>query len=190
MQFQTLHKTIVNCTKCELREQCERVVPGIGPVNSKLFIIGEAPGFNEHKVGEPFVGRSGELLTQLLYSVGIDRDYVYITNTVKCWPHKGRKNLPPPKYAIDACKQWLWDEIKTVQPNVIVAFGLIPARTLLKLKHKIKMRDIVGHTIQKDYLPCPVVPCYHPSYLMQHGRKYVKDTQKHLKIVRGLLHES
>ena len=109
------------------------------------MLVGEAPGADEDLLGEPFVGRCGDLLTKMLTDLGIDRENVYITNTVKCRPVEGKKNRPPKKEEIQSCKNWLWKEIQEVAPKVIVTFGKVPTSLLLKIsKHKLKLGDVVG----------------------------------------------
>ena len=100
--------TDLNCTRCTLCETRTNVVAGKGNKNAKLMLVGEAPGADEDLLGEPFVGRCGDLLTKMLTDLGIHRENVYITNTVKCRPVEGKKNRPPKKEEIQSCKSWLW----------------------------------------------------------------------------------
>ena len=147
-------------------------VPGIGPLNAKLFIVGEALGEQESILEKPFVGRAGQLLTVMLENAGIDRDEVYISNVVKCRPttNNGKKNRPPTQQEILACKIWLWKELTEIQPRVIITLGGVSSKLLLKVKPSVTMKSIVGEFHKTDYIQSEIMPCYHPSYLLQHGR--------------------
>ena len=163
--------TDLNCIRCGLCQTRTNVVAGKGSTQAKLMLVGEAPGADEDLLGEPFVGRCGDLLTKMLTGLGINREDVYITNTVKCRPVEGKKNRPPKKEEIQSCKAWLWKEMQEISPKVIVTFGKVPTSLLLKIsKHKLKLGDVVGKMQHVDYTESVIVPCYHPSYLMQTGR--------------------
>jgi DNA polymerase len=103
------------------------VVFGEGPLNAELFIVGEAPGFNEDKEGKPFCGASGMLLDRLLVSVGMEREEVYLTTLVKCKPPEGR---PPKPAEINACRPYLLSQLAAVDPKVVVALGDLASRSL------------------------------------------------------------
>jgi DNA polymerase len=158
-----------------------QVVTGKGNPSS-FVVIGEAPGADEDLLGEPFVGRCGELLTKMLDDIDISRDTIYVSNTVKCRPTKGRANRPPTKEEIEACKGWIWNELKLIQPKVIVTLGKAPTSLLLKIKqYKLKMADVVGIPQYVDYMESTIIPCYHPSYLMQTGRHKMEASMDALK---------
>ncbi|MCS6800413.1 MAG: uracil-DNA glycosylase [Chloroflexota bacterium] len=108
------------CRRCPLAEARTRVVPGEGPVNAEVLFIGEAPGFNEDRQGRPFVGQAGQLLTELLQSIGLRREDVYITNVVKCRPPNNRDPLPN---EIAACRPWLEAQLQVLAPLVICTLG-------------------------------------------------------------------
>ena len=158
-----------NCRGCGLCETRNQVVWGKGK-KGDLMLLGEAPGADEDLLGEPFVGRCGELLTKMLSECGVSRDDVYITNVVKCRPVVGKKNRAPKKEEIDSCKGWLWSEIKELKPKVILTFGKVPTGLMLKLKKTFKLGDYIGEAHSVEYMDSMIVPCYHPSYLMQTGR--------------------
>jgi DNA polymerase len=104
-----------------------RVVFGEGPLNAELFVVGEAPGFNEDKEGKPFLGASGMLLDRLLASVGLEREEVYLTTLVKCRPPEGRSPKPA---EINACRPYLLAQLAAVDPKVVVALGDLASRAL------------------------------------------------------------
>lgn len=117
------------CERCSaLVESRSRIVDGVGPTDASIVIVGEAPGENEDKNGEPFVGRSGDVLTSALNAHGITRGDVRITNTVRCRPPDNRD---PKQVERDACWEYLVDEITTINPDVIVAVGRIPVTVLV-----------------------------------------------------------
>ena len=160
---------------------------GKGPKTSDLILLGEAPGADEDLIGEPFVGRCGELLTKMLEDTGIDRETTYITNTVKCRPVVGKKNRPPEKEEISACRGWLWQELQEIKPKGVVTFGKSPTGLLLKIKkHKLKLGDVVGRRQSVDYMDSVIIPCYHPSYLMQTGRNKMQDSLSALSLAKEI----
>lgn len=148
------------------------VVCGSGPLDSRIMIIGEAPGQEEDEQGMPFVGRSGALLKRLLDRAEIDRRRVYITNTVKCRPRDGVKNRPPTKEEISFCKPFLWKEMQEVRPKTIITLGLVPTRLLLRLSDKEKLSKYVGRFQSVDYIDATILPIWHPSFLLRTGLKY------------------
>lgn len=158
------------CSLCCLSENRTQVVAGKGNLNSRLMIIGEAPGADEDLLGEPFVGRCGDLLTKMLDECEIARDNIYITNVVKCRPVSGKRNRAPAADEIQACKRWLWNEMNLIQPKAIITLGKTPTGLILKLKKTFKLGDYINSQHELPYLQSSVVPCYHPSYLMQTGR--------------------
>jgi len=176
-----------NCKLCGLCETRNQVVMGKGPKTSKLMLLGEAPGADEDILGEPFVGRCGELLTKMMEEVGLQRSDSYITNTVKCRPVEGRKNRPPKAEEIKSCRRWLWNEIQEVSPKVIVTFGKVPTGLLLKIKkHKLRLGDFVGKRQNVDYMESIIIPCYHPSYLMQTGRNKMQNSIDALNLAKEI----
>jgi DNA polymerase len=128
MDFAEAQKEALRCRKCgALCHSRTRVVFGEGPLNAELFIVGEAPGFNEDKEGKPFRGASGMLLDRLLSSVGIERDEVYLTTLIKCKPPEGR---PPKPAEINACRPYLLAQLAAIDPKVVVAMGDLASRSL------------------------------------------------------------
>lgn len=150
----------MECTACPLCEERQTVVFGEGNRKSRVLLIGEAPGADEDEQGRPFVGRAGQLLTKVLASAGIERESVYITNTVKCRPPKNRDPQPD---EMTACDVYLQSQILLIDPAIIVTLGNIPTKWLLKTSEGIvKMR---GRWV--DWKGISVMPMFHPSYLLR-----------------------
>jgi len=119
-QMQALEQTISGCQKCALANGRTHAVPGYGNLDTVVMLVGEGPGFEEDKQGRPFVGRSGQFLTEMLHSVGIRRENVYITNVVKCRPPNNRDPLPD---ELAACSDYLTHQIALINPRIIVTLG-------------------------------------------------------------------
>jgi DNA polymerase len=119
-EFQRLNQEIKNCKKCSLWKTRKNVVPGEGPVNTKIIILGQAPGSKENKIGKPFIGRAGQFLNQLLKIAKIDRKKVFITSPIKCFPPKNRK---PKKEEIEACLPYLRKQIEIINPQKFILLG-------------------------------------------------------------------
>ena len=134
----TCGKIDFGCTKCRLSKGRTRVVPGTGPCTSPIVFIGEAPGREEDLKGEPFVGRGGKLLDEVLKDAGVDRSEVYVSNLVKCRPPDNRR---PRKDEIETCSQYLESEMKAVRPKIVCALGQTVAKCLLDSGEK--MSDLV-----------------------------------------------
>lgn len=160
--WEDIHNAIEACTACELSQNCTRKVPGIGDRQADLLIVGEGPGHDEDLRGEPFVGRSGQLLDRMLAAIGLTREQVYITNIVKCRPPNNRD--PKPEEA-QQCRVYLDAQIRQLAPKVILSAGRVSAHNLLgsnlpvgkliKQMHKLPGTDI------------PVKVTYHPAYLLR-----------------------
>jgi len=119
-ELQNLYLEIQRCEKCVLSQGRTRAVPGEGPDNAEILFIGEGPGFHEDRQGRPFVGAAGQYLEELLASIGLQRDQVYICNVVKCRPPGNRDPLPE---EIEACRPYLDRQIELVRPRMIVTLG-------------------------------------------------------------------
>ncbi len=151
---------IARCTRCDLHRGRTRTVPGIGDRHADWMFIGEAPGEQEDLQGEPFVGRAGKLLDEMIRALGYRREQVYITNVVKCRPPGNRD--PRPEEA-SACAPYLKRQIALVQPEIILAVGRIAAQNLLKTSAPLsRLRGRVH-----DYEGIPLVVWYHPAYLLR-----------------------
>jgi uracil-DNA glycosylase family 4 len=150
------------CQACELAAHCSQKVPGVGNQQADLMIIGEGPGHDEDIKGEPFVGRSGQLLDKMLAAIGIERSQIFITNIVKCRPPNNRD---PHVDEVKACDHYLQAQIKQIKPKVILSAGRISAHSLLHTS------DPVGRLIKQMHrLPgsdIPIKVTYHPAYLLR-----------------------
>jgi len=119
-ELQALAERVRSCTDCRLHQARKLAVPGEGPVNATVMFIGEGPGFHENEQGRPFVGAAGRLLEELLASVGLTRQQVFICNVIKCRPPGNRDPLPD---EIDACAPYLDEQIRLVNPRILVTLG-------------------------------------------------------------------
>jgi uracil-DNA glycosylase family 4 len=129
LDFAEAQKEALGCTKCGLCHSRTQVVFGEGPLNATLFIVGEAPGFNEDKEGRPFRGASGMLLDRLLNSLELGRERVYLTTLVKCRPPGSPPRAPRPS-EVSACRPYLVTQLAAVDPKVVVAMGDLASRVL------------------------------------------------------------
>lgn len=129
MDFAEAQKEALGCTKCNLSRSRTKVVFGDGPLNAGLFVVGEAPGFNEDQEGKPFGGASGMLMDRLLDSLGLGREDVYLTTLVKCRP-PGSPPRTPKHTEMGSCRPYLMSQLAAVDPKVVVAMGDLPSRLL------------------------------------------------------------
>jgi DNA polymerase len=160
MGWDELRDCVSNCTRCELSQNRINTVFGVGDPNADWLIIGEAPGAEEDRRGEPFVGRAGKLLDEMLRAIGQRRDRVFIANILKCRPPNNRD---PKSEESAACRQYLERQIQLVQPKIILAVGKIAAQILLGSDEPVgRMRGR-----QHDLGGIPVVVTYHPAYLLR-----------------------
>ena len=155
-----LHAEVSACTRCSLHETRTQTVFGVGHPEAEWLFIGEAPGEQEDLRGEPFVGRAGQLLDEMIRALGLEREHVFIANVLKCRPPKNRD--PSPEEAL-SCEPFLVRQVQLLRPKIIVAVGRIAAQNLLKTQVPIgKLRGQVHH-----YADIPVVVTYHPAYLLR-----------------------
>lgn len=198
MTLDNLKETVSNCNKCPLGSFRLNPVFGVGNANAKIMFIGEGPGFSEDHLGEPFVGRSGNLLDKIMETVlGLNRADVYIANIVKCHPMKNpqtpeaRSNdRPPTPEEINICKPYLQEQIKIIKPICIVPLGSVAAKTLLNTTEGIsllrgKVYDYVGCTEGIEH-NIKVIPTYHPAALLRNPN-LKRDTWYDMKLVKALL---
>ena len=150
------------CTACELSQNCTQKVPGVGDRHADLLIVGEGPGHDEDIQGEPFVGRSGQLLDRMLAAIGFDRQQVYITNIVKCRPPNNRD--PRPEEA-EQCRAYLEAQIKLIAPRAILSVGRVSAHNLLGSDQPVGKLIRQSHTLPGTDIPVKVT--YHPAYLLR-----------------------
>ena len=170
-----------SCQRCALGETRTKLVFGVGNPNADLMFVGEAPGEQEDLTGTPFVGRAGQLLDKFLYAVDIERKDVYIANILKCRPPKNRDPLPAEE---DACIDYLREQVKLIQPKVIVCLGRISAMRLIKPDFKISVEH--GIWFEKgDYLMTAV---YHPAALLRDPRRR-EDMLRDMQSIKAKLDE-
>ena len=161
LSWDELVADIAQCTACKLCKTRTNTVPGVGDKAPSWMIVGEAPGENEDKRGEPFVGKAGQLLDAMLASVGKKRgDGVYIANVIKCRP-PGNRNPEPDEIA--ACAPYLKRQIALAQPKLLLAAGKFSAQTLLNREDTVGAMRATGGRFEA----VPVVVTYHPSYLLR-----------------------
>ena len=164
MTFDELKLTCEKCTACALHETRTNCVFGVGNTNARLMFVGEAPGEKEDLSGIPFVGAAGKLLDKYLEAVGIDREDVYIANILKCRPPKNRDPLPAEQ---DACIGYLREQVKLIQPEIIVCLGRIAAMRLIKPDYKITQEH--GQFVEKGGFTMTAV--FHPAALLRDPRR-------------------
>ena len=157
-----LRSTVASCRRCELHRHRTQTVFGVGSRDADWMIIGEAPGAEEDRRGEPFVGRAGKLLDEMLRSVGLDRSSVFIANILKCRPPNNRD---PAAEEATSCRAYLERQIELIKPKLILAVGRIAAQNLLHSDAAVgRMRGQV-HLLPTGQIP--VVVTYHPAYLLR-----------------------
>jgi DNA polymerase len=160
LDWTALRDTVAACTRCKLHESRTQTVFGTGDPNADWMIIGEAPGAEEDRRGEPFVGRAGKLLDEMLQAVGQGRDSVFIANILKCRPPNNRD--PEPAESAE-CRRYLERQIKLVQPKIILAVGRIAAHLLLETDTPVGRLRGTTHYLDKT----PLIVTYHPAYLLR-----------------------
>ncbi len=168
----TLATDAANCTKCPLHETRNSVVFGVGNTETDLMFIGEAPGADEDRQGEPFVGRAGQLLTQIIEAgMKLKRSDVYIANILKCRP-PGNRNPAPDE--VETCSPYLIRQIELIQPKVIIALGSFAAQMLLgtktgitRLRGEFHECSVPGLRFPPHKKPPIVMPTFHPAYLLR-----------------------
>jgi len=156
-----------DCTRCKLHAGRTNIVFGVGNPNAKLVFVGEGPGRDEDLKGEPFVGRAGQLLTDIIEKgMKLKRSDVYIANVVKCRPPDNRN---PEDDEIAACEPFLLMQLAVIRPRIICALGKFAAQTLLKTKEPIS--SLRGNAYQ--YHGITLIPTYHPAYLLRNPKEKV-----------------
>jgi DNA polymerase len=148
------------CTKCRLAGSRTQVVYGVGNPRADLMFIGEAPGRDEDLKGEPFVGRAGQLLTDIIKAMTLGRDDVYIANVIKCRPPENRNPEPD---ELDACRPYIRRQVELIEPKVIVTLGKFALQSLLEKSYGITA--VRGQWL--TYNGVKVMPTYHPAYLLR-----------------------
>ncbi|HEY8219462.1 MAG TPA: uracil-DNA glycosylase [Methylobacter sp.] len=158
--WEALQAEVAPCTKCDLCKTRTQTVFGSGNKNADWMIIGEAPGQSEDQQGLPFVGKAGQLLTEMLRAIGLDRNEVFIANIVKCRPPANRD---PQSIEIATCKPYLLRQIALLKPKIIVVLGRVAAQALLNTDQPISNLRGKTHALNDT----PVIVVYHPAYLLR-----------------------
>ena len=162
LDWSSLRQAVASCVRCPLHAGRTQTVFGVGSQTADWMIVGEAPGAEEDRRGEPFVGRAGKLLDEMLRAVGLSRNSVFIANILKCRPPSNRD---PAVAEAEACRSHLDRQIELVSPKLILAVGRIAAQQLLQSDEPVgRLRGRV-HTLNKPEIP--VVVTYHPAYLLR-----------------------
>jgi len=188
-----IRQDLGDCTRCKLSEARHSIVFGVGDPHARIMFIGEGPGADEDALGEPFVGRAGQLLNNMINAMGIRREDVYIANVVKCRPPQNRT---PERDECDTCGPFLMRQISVVRPEIIVALGATAAKYLLGVSDS--MGNLRGHIY--DFHPIApkaaperdpdfttkLVVTYHPAYLLRDPRQK-KETWLDLQMVMKYL---
>ncbi|MCY3804245.1 MAG: uracil-DNA glycosylase [Gammaproteobacteria bacterium] len=175
-----LRNVVAACTLCALHRGRTQTVFGTGNPRADWLVVGEAPGFEEDRQGEPFVGRAGQLLTKMLRAINLAREEVFIANILKCRPPDNRDPQPQ---EIGHCLSYLRQQIELIQPKIILAMGRIAAQTLLDTHTSIGRLRGSEHYYADTRIP--VVVTYHPAYLLrspQQKRKAWEDLQLAVRV--------
>lgn len=181
--WQGLRQGVASCTACALHRTRTQTVFGVGSESADWMIVGEAPGAEEDRRGEPFVGRAGQLLDEMLRAVGLDRGTVFIANTLKCRPPNNRD---PSVEEAAACRHFLERQIDLVNPSLILAVGRIAAQKLLQTDAPLGRLRGTPHTHGDGGIP--LVVTYHPAYLLRSPTQKRKAWQD-LCMARNLLRQ-
>ena len=170
-----------DCTRCDLCASRTNIVFGVGNPDARLMIVGEAPGFNEDKQAEPFVGKAGELLDKMVVAMGLSREEIYIANVLKCRPPQNRDPLPG---EVQQCAPFLKKQIAVIQPEVIVTMGKFASNTLAGTDGA--LGKIRGNWM--SYQGIAMMPTYHPAYLLRNesAKRYAWEDLKKVMSKLGL----
>ena len=173
--WEELEESIKDCKKCKLYKTRQKIVFGVGNKNARLMFIGEGPGADEDRLGEPFVGRAGKLMNMAFQIVGIKREEVYIANIVKCRPPANRN---PEEDECFACMNYLRNQVIVVKPKIIVLLGNIALKNILGKEYRITSSR--GKWIEKKEIK--YMTTWHPAALLRDETKKI-DFIKDLKLV-------
>lgn len=186
MQYMNLEEEIKKCCSCLLRGTCKQVVPGEGNPKAEILFIGEAPGAKEDEEGRPFVGAAGKFLNQMLETINLRREDVFIANVLKCRPPGNRDPMPE---EVAACWPWLLEQIKTIEPKLIVLLGrhamerFLPNQKISQIHGTAVRREIKGVGKQVFYA------LYHPAAALYQGNlreTLLKDFKKIPKVLEAI----
>ena len=183
LDWEALEARVAHCQGCPLCETRTQTVFGVGNRQADLLVVGEAPGAEEDRQGEPFVGRAGKLLDNMLFAMGRPRPEVFIANILKCRPPNNRDPLPE---EVAECEPYLLRQIALLRPRVILAVGRVAAQNLLKTDRPLSA--LRGRAHRYGEADTPVVITYHPAYLLRSPRDKAK-AWADLRLAMGLLAE-
>lgn len=175
--WEELEESIKGCNKCKLFSTRQNIVFGVGNKNTKIMFIGEGPGADEDRLGEPFVGRAGKLMDKAFQIVGINRDEIYITNIVKCRP-PGNRN--PVEDECQACMNYLRNQVMLIKPQIIVLLGSVALKHILGKEYGITASR--GKWVEKKGIK--YMPTWHPAALLRDETKkidFIKDLMQVMK---------
>ena len=181
MTLTELREKSMTCSKCALCPSRTNLVFGTGDEHAELVFVGEAPGFHEDQQGIPFVGAAGKLLTQLLNSIGFQRDQVYITNILKCRPPNNRDPLPE---EIEVCKPLLQKQLEIINPKIVATLGAHATRVMLK--KNISISAVHGQQYEVDGFY--VFPIFHPAAAL-YNRTNLSGLQEDFQKLKEILKE-
>lgn len=170
-----IREDLGDCTRCKLHKGRKQIVFGVGNARAELMFVGEGPGADEDEQGEPFVGRAGQLLNNMIKAMGLERRDVYIANVVKCRPPGNRT---PERDECETCSPFLLRQIAVIKPKVIVALGAVAAKTLLTLNASLS--DLRGRWY--DFRGMRLAVTYHPAFLLRDPRQK-KEAWRDLQMV-------
>ena len=179
MELNQLHDTIRSCKNCGLHATRTQAVPGSGPCPADVMIVGEAPGFNEDRQGEPFVGAAGKLLDTLLARISLRRSEVFITNVLKCRPPMNRDPMPN---EAEACSPYLARQLELIRPKVVLILGRHALERLMPGQGSISR--VHGSLIKRGDVA--YVPLYHPAAALHNG-SLVADLEHDFDLVKQYL---
>lgn len=175
-----IREDLGECTRCKLHTRGrQQIVFGAGNPSADLMFIGEAPGHDEDVQGIPFVGRAGQLLTRIIEAIELKREDVYIANIIKCRPPENRNPEPD---EVAACEPFVFRQVQSIRPKVIVALGTFAAQALLRTKDPISR--LRGNVYR--YGDARLIPTFHPAYLLRSPERK-RDVWEDMKKVRALL---
>ena len=177
--LRAIREDIGECERCRLHSGRKNIVFGVGNPQAELMFVGEAPGADEDEQGEPFVGRAGQLLNNMIAAMGLRREDVYIANIIKCRPPSNRT---PERDECETCSPFLLRQIEAIKPKVIVALGAVAARNLLGINDS--MANLRGRVY--DFRGTKLIVSYHPAFLLRDPRQK-KEAWKDLQIAMQVL---
>jgi DNA polymerase len=177
-EFEALRERAMSCRECRLAETRTHVVFGVGDLDARLMLVGEAPGQNEDLQGEPFVGAAGRLLDELLAGIGLERSQVYIANVLKCRPPGNRDPLSD---EIDSCKEYLREQIRMIGPDVVVTLGNFATKLLLRTETGItRLRGVP----RAWWLGATLIPTFHPAAALRGGDRVNEQMREDFALIR------